>query len=78
MRNLTEEGSTAKIFLGLSSASLISLGQLCDDDCRIFLDKKILIAVKEEVILLEENQTFNDGLWDILVYKNMYPKIVIE
>ena len=47
-RHLITDGATAKILPGLSSASLVSLEKLCDDDCKVFLDKNILIAVKEE------------------------------
>ena len=52
-KKLTKEDSTAKILPGLSSASLISSGQLCDNDCKVFLDKKKLIAVKDDEIILE-------------------------
>ena len=40
---LTEEGYKAKILSGLESASLLSLGKLCDDGCNVYLDKKIMI-----------------------------------
>ena len=39
-QHLSTEASTAKILPGLSSASLVSIGKLCDDDCKVFLDKK--------------------------------------
>ena len=67
--HLTTEGSTAKILPGLSSASLVSLGKLCDDDCKVFLDKKNLIAVKDDEIILEGKRNKYDGLWDIPIYK---------
>ena len=66
---LTKEGSTAKILPGLSSAPLISLGQICGDDCKVFLDKKTFIAVKDDEIILEGKINAEDGLWDIPVYK---------
>ena len=66
---LIKEGSTSKILPGLSSVSLISLGQLCDDDCKVFLDKKILIVVKDDEMILEGKRNAEDGLWDIPVYK---------
>ena len=68
---LTKEGSTAKILPGLSNASLISLGQLCDDDCKLFLYKKTLIAVKDDEIIFEGKRNAKDGLWDIPVYKKI-------
>ena len=68
-KHLTTEDSTAKIIPGLSSSSLVSLGKLCDDDMKIFLDKKILIAVKDDEIILEGQRNKYDRLWDIPVYK---------
>ena len=38
--NLSSTAITAAILPGLQSSSLISLGQLCDDDCDILLNKK--------------------------------------
>ena len=42
-RHLTTEGATAKILPGISSASLVSMGKLCNDDCKVFLDKQYLL-----------------------------------
>ena len=39
--------STALILPGLKIVSLISIDQLCDDDCDVYLNKQILIVVKE-------------------------------
>ena len=43
---LSTAASTAMILPGLTSTSFVSIGKLCDDGCDIFLNKKILIAVK--------------------------------
>ena len=37
---LTSKARQATVLPNLHSSSLISLGQLCDDDCKIILDKK--------------------------------------
>ena len=58
--HVTKEGSTAKILPGLASASLHSLGKLCDDGCKVFLDKKIMIAVKEDEVILEGKRNNSD------------------
>ena len=43
---LSKQAKTAQILPKLASASLISLGQLCDDDCIIMLHKKVMLAIK--------------------------------
>ena len=44
---LSESAKDASILPGLESSSLVSLGQLCDDDCEILLNKKSLFVIKE-------------------------------
>lgn len=55
----------------LKISSLISLGQLADDLCSIFFNKRKLFAIKEEEIVLEGDRNICDGLWDIPVYKRL-------
>ena len=66
---LSIDAREANIIPKLSSSSLISLGQLCDDDCNIILHKKVLLAVKNDEIVLKGYRNYNDGLWDIPVAK---------
>ena len=63
---------------GLKRASLISIGQLCDDSCTVLLNKRKMLAIKENQIILEGNRNYSDGLWDIPIYnkdikKDSYP-----
>ena len=53
----------------LRSSSLVSLGQLCDDNCTIVLDKTKLVAIKNDEIILRERRNNLDGLWDIPIGK---------
>ena len=57
------------ILPGLKSASLISIGQLCDDDCDVLLNKTKLVAIKDNKIILKGTRNYSDGLWDIPIYK---------
>ena len=52
-------------FYGLHSASLISLGRLCDNDCITILDKNEINILKENTLILKGNRNKTDGLWDI-------------
>ena len=62
---LSSEGKKAAIVPGLKSASLISIPQLCDDDCDVLLNKRKLYAVKDNKLILTGTRNPRDRLWDI-------------
>ena len=62
------------ILPGLKSASLILIGQLCDDNCDVFLNKNTLLVVKDKEVILEGTRNQADGLWDIPVQKTSITK----
>ena len=66
---LSSYACNTMVFSDLKSASLISINQLCDDNCNVLLNKKKLIVVKDDAIILQGVQNFTDGLWDIPVQK---------
>ena len=68
---LSKEAKTAQILPQLASSSLISLGQLCDDNCVILLHKKVLLAIKNKEIVLKGIRNPIDRLWDIPVCKDI-------
>ena len=53
----------------LTSANLISIGQLCDDGCSIILDKTNMVAIKNNTIILKGKRNKLDELWDIPIPK---------
>ena len=63
--NLSPTSKTANILPKLHSASLIFLGQLCDDNCNITLDKKYLKVYKNDTQIIKGYRNIHDGLWDI-------------
>ena len=69
-REFSDNARKATILPDLKSANLISLGQLCDDNCTILLNKQQMIAVKNNKIILEGVRNRHDGLWDIPVPKH--------
>ena len=67
---------TATVLPALRSASLISVGQICDDHCTMVFNKdkvltakddKIKIQVEEKDVLFQGNRNKNDGLYDIAI-----------
>jgi hypothetical protein len=63
--SLSKMARNATILPHLKSASLISLGQLCNDNCDIFLNKTKLFVLKNNELLLQGFRNKQDGLWDI-------------
>ena len=57
------------ILTKLTSSSLISLGQLCNDDCEILLNKTTILAIKNKKVILRGTRNPNDKLWDIPIQK---------
>ena len=53
----------------LKSALLIPIGQFCDDNCDVLLNKNKLYAFKRRELVLEGNRNVSDGLWYIPVFK---------
>ena len=63
--NLSPTACKAHVFPRLQSASLLSLGQLCDDDCTILMNKYALHVFKDLKHILSGIRNRRDGLWDI-------------
>jgi hypothetical protein len=63
--SLTKEAKTAHVFEGLTNASLLSVGQLCDDDCTAIFDKCAMRIVKNGMTIIQGKRNLVDGLWDI-------------
>jgi len=67
---LSKQAQRATALPALKSSSLISLGQLCDDDCTVILDKNKMLAIKKNEIILRGRRNYLDGLWDIPIQKS--------
>ena len=69
---LSNNGKKAHIIPTLTNTSLLSLGQLCDDNCTIVLRKPDLQVYKDHKIILKGVQNHADGQWYI-VWENISP-----
>ena len=57
----------ALILPGLTNSSLLSIGQLCDDNCTAIFDKNTMYIYKYAKIILTGNRNINDGLLDVQI-----------
>ena len=57
------------ILPNLTSASLISLGQLCDNKCNILLTEEDLYVLKNNQLILKGTWNHTNNLWDIPIQK---------
>ena len=67
--DLTPKAQEAYVLPNLKSASLIALGQLCDDGCKVVLSPERLDVVKNNKIILKGHRNRRDDLWDIPITK---------
>ena len=68
---ISNKAKQAKILPNLQSSSLISLGRLCDDDCKVELTKQNLIVTKNNKVVLQGVRNHVDKLWDIPIQKTV-------
>ena len=73
-KKLTEKSRVAFSFDNLKSGSLISIGQLCDDDCIKIFTKYDVHIIRHNEILIRGKRTDNE-LWKIPLSNNQ-PTIV--
>ena len=61
--DLSPAGRQGHIIPALKSSSLLSLGQLCDDNCTIVLTKPTIYIIKNDKIIITGTRDFNNGMW---------------
>ena len=63
--SLSKEAKRTQVFSEITNASLISIGQLCDDGCEAKFTRKSMSVSKNGEKIMEGVRNFDDGLWDI-------------
>ena len=66
---LSEKTREAKILPALKSASLISIGKLCDNGCKVQFEKNNMNVIKNDKIIMSGTRNKTDGLYDIPIEK---------
>ena len=64
---LSSEAKIGHVIPNLSSASLLSIGQLCDDDCLALFTKEKVFIFKQNKLLLQGKRNHFNGMWTIPV-----------
>ena len=54
-------GKTASVVPGLRSASLMSVGALCDDNCTVHFDKREVKVIKNAELVMHGMRNTTDG-----------------
>ena len=63
--NISSPASEVLIFPHLTNESLISIGQLCDDNCIVIFTKTNFFVTKNGRFLFQGSRNKHDGLWDL-------------
>ena len=72
--HLSSTAKKAMVLPKLKCSNLILIGQLCDDEYSIILDKKKTIAFKNNKVILKGIRNKTDDLWDIPIPKTNITK----
>ena len=72
---LSQRGTNALVFPGLSNESLLSIGQLCDDNCVAIFTKNRVYVVKDNDLIMHGPRNRTDNLWDIQLPAHQRDKI---
>jgi hypothetical protein len=64
-KELSSKAKEGHIFDGLKSGSLLSIGQLCDDDCVALFTKYDVKIYKQGQIIIVGERDPNNGLWTL-------------
>ena len=64
-KNLPYEASRAYILPNLSNESLLSVGQLCDNNCTVLFDKYFCNIRHKDKLILQGKRNFDDRLYDV-------------
>ena len=65
---LSKKACEALIFPNITNASLLSVGQLCDDNCLARFSKTRFFVLKNNKIIHQGLQNKTDGLWDFTLH----------
>jgi hypothetical protein len=75
--SLSDKVTTAHVLDGITNSSLISLGQLCDDNCIAIFTKQKMHVYKDKMCVLSGTRNHRNGLSDIPLATPISPSLSI-
>ena len=70
IKQLLAPGQQAYVLPTLTNTSLLSIGQLCNDNCIAIFTKEKMLIIQQGQIILTGMRNYTDGLWDVLCKKS--------
>ena len=61
----SDQAKEALVYPEITNESLLSIGQICNDNCLTLFSKKNIHIFKEDRLILTYIYSSSDGLWDI-------------
>ena len=77
IKSLPETARVVNIFPDIHS-SLLSIGQLCDADCKVNFDKNSVNICKDDKIILTGTRNMSNKLWNINISSNNCNSLIRE
>ena len=63
--SLSTKAKTAYVFPHLKNESLLSVGQICDDDCKVLFTKNDVKVIKDDKIIIQGQRSPTDKLYNV-------------
>ena len=76
LASLTPTACRGHIIPALTSGALLSLGQLCDDNCHVILKKHTIKIYKGEKLILAGDRDFTTGMWIVNIPHSPIPPLI--
>ena len=64
-KEISPQGSSTLVYPKITNESLLSIGQLFDDDCLAFFSKKHVLITKNDKLIFKGYWNVHDRLWDV-------------
>ena len=65
--SLSQQAYEALVFPNITNVSLISVGQLCDDNCLVLFTKAKFFIIKNKKLIHDGWRNQTDGLWNFKI-----------
>ena len=64
--DIADAAKQAYILPSLTNSSLLSIGQLCNENCIAIFTKRLMLILHKGRVILTGTRNYSDGLWDVI------------